>query len=321
MAGTRLEGRPVDALEHHGVELIRSIIKRAKGSPAGTSGSTSSSGISTTAPWWWCSAVVVVAGGGVVAVQIVTAFGQNDDEFVGGSSLGARIDEIGDEQLIDEEQGDQQSRPRGGPVRRSPDIWIASPLSPIRLPRAGWKPEVTDRSTGAPLLDKRRHPLPGILGQSDRGQAGLEVFKGGIASRPARVLNASRPSIITAGLLAARPLDDLVDDRSSSDLATTRDTAPSRRASSGLMIRPVIISSRTALAGMARSSGTVIIIGHRPTSISGVPSLASSTQIVMSQATASPNPPARAWPFTRATVGLPPRHMARKRSARTPRSR
>src|SRR6266536_4250375 len=49
----------------------------------------------------------------------------------------------------------------------------------------------------------------------------------------------------------------------------------------------------------------MIIIGQRPTLISGVPSFTSSAAIARSHDTARPRPPPRAWPATRAMIGLP----------------
>jgi enoyl-CoA hydratase/carnithine racemase len=45
--------------------------------------------------------------------------------------------------------------------------------------------------------------------------------------------------------------------------------------------------------GIERHSGTVIMYGHSPTSISGVPNVASSAATTRSQLSASPKPPAR----------------------------
>ena len=80
---------------------------------------------------------------------------------------------------------------------------------------------------------------------------------------------------------------------SSSSTGTTR-AKPMRWASSALTRRPVIISSSATFGGMERVSGTVIMWGQRPTSISGVPNWASSAATTRSQARARPKPPARA---------------------------
>ena len=81
---------------------------------------------------------------------------------------------------------------------------------------------------------------------------------------------------------------------SSSSTGTTRVTKPIRSASAASTRRPVIISSSAFFGGIDRMSGTVIMYGHSPTSISGVPNWASSAATTRSQASASPNPPARA---------------------------
>ena len=81
---------------------------------------------------------------------------------------------------------------------------------------------------------------------------------------------------------------------SSSSTGTTRLTNPMRSASSASTRRPVIISSSAFFGGIDRISGTVIMYGQSPTSISGVPNWASSAATTRSQASARPNPPARA---------------------------
>ena len=48
----------------------------------------------------------------------------------------------------------------------------------------------------------------------------------------------------------------------------------------------------------------MIVIGKRPTSISGVPSLAVVEATANVLAAARPSPPPIAWPFTRATTGF-----------------
>ena len=69
---------------------------------------------------------------------------------------------------------------------------------------------------------------------------------------------------------------------------------PDARAFVGATRRPVIISSSAVFGGIERSSGTVIMYGHSPTLISGVPNTASSAATTMSHAHASPKPPASA---------------------------
>ncbi len=59
----------------------------------------------------------------------------------------------------------------------------------------------------------------------------------------------------------------------------------------------------------------MIIIGKRPTLISGVPSLAPRAPMAKWEAATSPSPPPIAWPFTRATTGFLLRTIARSRSA------
>src|SRR5437016_11688672 len=81
---------------------------------------------------------------------------------------------------------------------------------------------------------------------------------------------------------------------SSNDAAgTTRFTNPMEEASAASMRRPVSISSNAFFGGIDRSSGTVIMYGHKPMSISGVPNWASSAAITKSQERARPKPPAR----------------------------
>ena len=67
-----------------------------------------------------------------------------------------------------------------------------------------------------------------------------------------------------------------------------------RSASSASTRRPVIISSSAFFGGIDRMSGTVIMYGHRPTLISGVPNCASSAATTRSHASARPKPPASA---------------------------
>ena len=55
---------------------------------------------------------------------------------------------------------------------------------------------------------------------------------------------------------------------------------------------------------MRRDSTAMIIIGKRPTSISGVPSLAAVDATANVHAAASPKPPPSASPFTFAMTGL-----------------
>ena len=69
---------------------------------------------------------------------------------------------------------------------------------------------------------------------------------------------------------------------SSSATGTTVFTKPIRSASAAPTRRPVSISSSAFFGGIERMSGTVIIIGHRPTSISGVPNSASSAAMTKS---------------------------------------
>jgi hypothetical protein len=65
------------------------------------------------------------------------------------------------------------------------------------------------------------------------------------------------------------------------------------------------MSSNAFFGDIARMSGTVIMWGQRARVISGAPNTASSAATTRSQARASPNPPASAYPRTRAIVGLP----------------
>ena len=123
------------------------MIKRANGSPTGTSGSTISSGSSTT-----CAVVVVLAGVVVLGdVEFIAALSQHFDEFVRRRCLGPRVDEVGDEQLIKEEQANQESRCPAGSVLRLPDTWLAYPLSPAQAnPGMVGDHAVIGRSIGAP---------------------------------------------------------------------------------------------------------------------------------------------------------------------------
>jgi hypothetical protein len=59
----------------------------------------------------------------------------------------------------------------------------------------------------------------------------------------------------------------------------------------------------------------MIIIGNSPTSISGVPSIASLDATANVLAATSPSPPPIACPFTFAMTGLSERHRARSTSA------
>ena len=96
---------------------------------------------------------------------------------------------------------------------------------------------------------------------------------------------------------------------------TTWFTKPMRSASTAATLLPVSMSSSAFLGGIARTSGTVIMYGQRPTLISGVPNWLSSEQTTKSHDRASPKPPASANPRTRATVGFPRDHSSSKSSA------
>ena len=94
--------------------------------------------------------------------------------------------------------------------------------------------------------------------------------------------------------------------------------SPISAACAAEILSPVMMSSSPRLRGTLRKIVAMIIIGHRPTLISGVPSCASSAAMATSQATTSPSPPASACPLTIAMVGLPTRVSARFRSTNVP---
>ena len=97
-----------------------------------------------------------------------------------------------------------------------------------------------------------------------------------------------------AGDLDARAEASSSVSASSSSTGTTLVTNPMRSASSAFTRLPVSISSRAFFGGIERTNGTVIMYGHRPTLISGVPNWASSAATTKSHDRASPNPPANA---------------------------
>src|SRR2546430_16282773 len=89
---------------------------------------------------------------------------------------------------------------------------------------------------------------------------------------------------------------------SNSDAGTTRFKKPMRSASAASMRRPVNINSNAFFGAIDRSNGTVIMYGHNPTLISGVPKWLSSHAMTKQTASASPNPPANAKQIGRAHV-------------------
>src|SRR5438046_10195298 len=96
------------------------------------------------------------------------------------------------------------------------------------------------------------------------------------------------------GDLAASDDVSSVTAASNSGAGTTRFKKPMRSASAASMRRPVNINSNAFFGAIDRSNGTVIMYGHNPTLISGVPNWLSSDAMTQSWASATPQPPAHA---------------------------
>ena len=78
---------------------------------------------------------------------------------------------------------------------------------------------------------------------------------------------------------------------------------PQRSPSAAGTRRPVSMRSSATLRGRSRATTAVIMNGQSPRLTSGIPISTSSAATTRSHASMSPNPPASAWPLTRATIG------------------